>query len=44
MIDEENLEKKQKGISEIIKNYINPDLLTKNWNKDGLLVIISFII
>ncbi len=39
MINEENKDKKQKGISEIIENYINPDLLNKDWNSDGLLVI-----
>ena len=39
MINEENKDKNQKGISEIIENYINPDLLNKDWNSDGLLVI-----
>jgi hypothetical protein len=38
MIDEEKLEKRQKKIIEIIKNYIKPDLLSKSWNTDGLIV------
>ena len=38
MINEEELEKKQKRISETIKDYINPDILKKTWNLDGLLV------
>jgi hypothetical protein len=39
MLNEEELEK-QKKISEIIKKYIKPDLLSKNWDADGLLVTI----
>ncbi len=39
MINEEDLEKKQKKIYEIIQNYINPDLLLKTWNIDGLKLI-----
>ena len=39
MINEDNLEKKQKKILEIIKDYIKPDLLQKTWNNDGLRVI-----
>ena len=42
MINGEDLEKKEKRISDIIKNYINPDLLAKNWNTDGLNVNIHF--
>ena len=42
MSNVENLEKKEKKISDIIKNYINPDLLKKTWNIDGLKVIIKF--
>jgi hypothetical protein len=38
MIDEDQLEKRQKKVNEIIKNYIKPDLLLKSWNKDGLMV------
>ena len=36
--EEEDLGKKEKRISDIIKNYINPDLIKKNWNSDGLKV------
>ena len=39
MINEEELERKQNHIKEIIKNYIRPELLQKTWNMDGLLVI-----
>ena len=38
MFNEMELEEKQKKISEIIKKYINPGLLQKTWNIDGLLV------
>ena len=38
MINEEQLEKRQKKVIEIIKNYIKPDLLLKSWNIDGLMV------
>jgi hypothetical protein len=40
MINEEQLEKRQKKVIENIKNYIKPDLLLKSWNIDGLMVII----
>ena len=39
MINEDDLEKKQKKVLEIIKDYIKPDLLLKTWNNDGLRVI-----
>ena len=39
MLNEEELEK-QKKISEIIKKYIKPDLLSKTWDTDGLIVTI----
>ena len=39
MINEEDLEKKQKKVFKIIQNYINPYLLLKSWNIDGLKVI-----
>jgi len=39
MLNEKELEK-QKKIAEIIKKYIKPDLLTKNWDTDGLIVTI----
>ena len=38
MLNEEELEKRQKKVIEIIKNYIKPDLLLKSWNIDGLMV------
>ena len=38
MIDEEELEKRQNKVLEIIKDYIKPDLLSKSWNTDGLIV------
>ena len=38
MLNEE-LEQNQKRISEMIKNYIKPDLLLKSWNNEGLKVI-----
>jgi hypothetical protein len=38
MIDEDKLEKRQKNVIEIIKNFIKPDLLLKSWNIDGLMV------
>ena len=38
MIDEEELEKRQNKINEIIKDYIKTDLLLKTWNKDGIIV------
>lgn len=38
MIDEEEYQKKQNKIIEIIKYYIKPDLLSKTWNNDGILV------
>ena len=38
MINEEQLEKRQKKVIEIIKNYIKPDLLLKSWKIDGLMV------
>ena len=39
MLNAKDLEK-QKKITEIIKKYIKPDLLTKNWDTDGLIVTI----
>ena len=38
MIDEDKLEKRQKNVIEIIKNFIKQDLLLKSWNIDGLMV------
>jgi hypothetical protein len=38
MIDEEELEKRQNKVLEIIKDYIKPDLLSKTWNTDGIIV------
>lgn len=38
MIDEEELEKRQNKILEIIKDYIKPSLLSKTWNTDGIIV------
>jgi hypothetical protein len=37
-MNQEELEKKQKRVIEIIKAYIKPDLLLKTWNVEGLLV------
>ena len=42
-MNQEELEKKQKRIIEIIKTYIKPDLLQKTWNIDGLLVTKYFL-
>ena len=38
MIDEEELEKRQNKVLEIIKDYIKPSLLSKTWNTDGIIV------
>ena len=43
MINEDDLQKKQKKILEIIKDYIKPDLLQTTWNNDGLRVIEYFL-
>ena len=42
MLNEEELEKRQKKVNEIIKNYIKVNLLTKTWNTDGIMVNINF--
>ena len=38
MIYEEELEKRQNKVLEIIKDYIKPSLLSKTWNTDGIIV------
>ena len=43
MIDEEELEKRQKRVFEIIKDHIKEDLLLKTWNTDGIIVINIYI-
>jgi len=42
MLNEEELEKRQKKVNEIIKNYIKASLLAKTWNTDGIMVNINF--
>ena len=43
MIDEKELEKRQKRVFEIIKDYIKSDLLQKTWNTDGIIVIYIYL-
>ena len=44
MIDEKGIEKRQKRVFEIIKDYIKSDLLQKTWNTDGIIVINIYIL
>ena len=37
------LEKKQKRVFEIIKDYIKSDLLQRTWNTDGIIVIYIYL-